>query len=101
MDQRTAFLELSALLTGIYKIAVDPAERMLSEPLADEYWRRLVAVFPEELPALMEAYRRVAHEAVTAETGYAVFQELRGQPEVTQHMFVVKQIVNIWYTCSS
>jgi hypothetical protein len=58
MDQRTAFMELSALLTGIYRIVVDPTERALSEPTADEYWRRLVAAFPDRLPKLLDAYHR-------------------------------------------
>ena len=42
MDDRTAFLELSALLTGLRDdLLDDPVERALNEPIAVEYARRL------------------------------------------------------------
>lgn len=45
MDDNTAFMELSALLTGLKKqIIDDPEDRKLFEPIAAEYQRRLVAV---------------------------------------------------------
>jgi|SRR5829696_3056202 len=97
MDQRTAFMELSALLTGIYRIVVDPTERALSEPTADEYWRRLVAAFPDRLPKLLDAYQRVAPGPLTPQIANSVLQRLRAEPGFAAHGFVAKQIVSIWY----
>jgi hypothetical protein len=97
MDQRTAFMEMSALLTGIYAIVVDPVDRALSESTADEYWRRLAAAFPDRLPKLVDAYQRVAPGPLKPETGDTVLQRLRAEPEFAAHGFVARQVVNIWY----
>ena len=97
VEQRTPFMELSALLTGIYSIVVDPTDRALSESTADEYWQRLVAAFPDRLPKLLDAYQRVAPGPLTPEIGNTVLEQLRAEPEFTAHGFVAKQIVNIWY----
>jgi hypothetical protein len=97
MDRRTAFMELSALLTGLHTIVVDPIDRRLSESAADEYWRRLIAAFPTRLPDLLEAYRRVASEPLSPENSGKVLQRLRAEPEFDAHEFVARQIVNIWY----
>lgn len=50
MNDTILFLELSALLTGLYyQILNDPEDRVLNEPIAEEYVRRLCGTFPEKL----------------------------------------------------
>jgi hypothetical protein len=47
MDAQTpAFMELSALLTGVYRIVNDPEDKQLNQSTADEYLRRLKGEFP-------------------------------------------------------
>ena len=61
MDDTTHFLELSALLTGLYnQLLNDPEDRTLIAPIAEEYTRRLYGTFPAKLPALLEAYKNLA-----------------------------------------
>jgi len=97
MDQRTAFLELSALLTGIYAIVKDPVQSRLSQSTADEYLRRLLGEFPERLPKLIAAYDRLASVAQKPAIDDALLTKLRAEPEFAAHQFVAAQIVNIWY----
>ena len=61
MDPQTpAFMELSALLTGVYRIVNDPEDKQLNQSTADEYLRRLKGEFPVPLPKLLAAYDRLA-----------------------------------------
>jgi hypothetical protein len=61
MDDTQAFMELSALLTGLYDpLLNDPEDRALNRPVAEEYARRLKGTFPQEFPALLEAYKALA-----------------------------------------
>src|SRR5438128_11589874 len=60
MDRVNAFMELSALLTGEYKIVTDADFKTLSVSTADEYLRRLTGEFPARLPALLDAYDKVS-----------------------------------------
>ena len=69
MDKRTAFMELSALLTGLYKIVNDPEVKLLNESTADQYLRLLMGEFPERAPELLAAYQRLA--AVTPKPAIA------------------------------
>ncbi len=59
MDERTAFMELSALLTGVYRIVNDPEDKQLNQSTADEYLRRLKGEFPA-LQKLLLAYQRLS-----------------------------------------
>jgi len=69
----------------------------LNEPLAGDYWRQLFSAFPEELPRLIAAYRRVNPEGKNEPLGDALLQRLQGTREFEKHRFVARQIVNIWY----
>ena len=98
MNKRTLFMELSALLTGVYKI-IDPAEKQLNESTADEYLRRLMGEFPELLPKLLDAYERLASAVPKPDIDDALLTKVQAEPEFAEPdvAFVAKQIVNIWY----
>jgi hypothetical protein len=50
MDDIQAFMELSALLTGLNNpLLNDPEDRELNKPVAEEYARRLKAYSPRTL----------------------------------------------------
>ena len=93
MDDTTAFVKLSALLTGQKSILEDEE---LNKPIADEYRRRLMAVFSTRLPPLLEAYKKLA-AAPPPPTYDALLAALQATPEFKDHELVAKQIVNIWY----
>ena len=97
MDDITAFLELSALLTGRYSIVTDAEDRILSEPIAKEYQRRLMAVFSTRLPLLRDAYKALASATPKPPIDDKLLEKLRAKQEFKDHEFVAKQIVNIWY----
>jgi endonuclease YncB( thermonuclease family) len=97
MDDITAFLELSALLTGRYSIVTDTEDRILSEPIAKEYQRRLMAVFSTRLPLLQDAYKALASATPKPPIDDKLLEKLRAKQEFKDHEFVAKQIVNIWY----
>lgn len=97
MDKRTVFMELSALLTGLYKIVNDPEVKRLNESTADQYLRLLMGEFPDRLPKLLEAYQRLASATPKPTIDDGLLTKLRGEPEFTAHKFVAIQIVNIWY----
>ncbi len=98
MEKRTAFMELSALLTGLYKI-VDPAEKQLNESTADEYLRNLTGESPVALPKLLAAYERLASIVPKPVIDDALLAKLKAEPEFAEAevLFAAKQIVNIWY----
>ena len=60
MDDTTAFMEVSALLTGRDHFITDSADKVVFQPIADEYRRSLMAVFADKLPPLIEAYKTLA-----------------------------------------
>jgi hypothetical protein len=97
MDRITAFMELSALLTGHYQIVKDPVERELSLSTADEYLRRLSGEFPERLSKLLNAYQKLVSTVPPPELNDALLAKLRAEPEFAANELVAKQIVNIWY----
>jgi hypothetical protein len=97
MDDTTAFLELSALLTGHYNIVTDPEDKYLSMPIADEYRRQLMAVFSAKLPPLIEAYKTLASTVPKPPIGDDLLTKLRATQEFGDNEFVARQIVNIWY----
>ena len=98
MDKRTAFMELSALLTGLYKI-IDPSDKQLNESTADEYLRRLTGEFSAPLPKLLDAYQRLASADPKPAIDDALLGKLKSEPEFADPdvVSVAKQIVNIWY----
>ena len=99
MDKRTSFMELSALLTGMYGIVVDPEHKQLNESTADEYLRRLTGEFPVALPKLLLAYDGLASAAPKPAIDDVLLGKLEAEPEFADPdvVFVAKQIVNIWY----
>lgn len=97
MDKRTIFMELSALLTGLYQIVNDPLVKRMNESTADEYLLRLTGEFPDRLPKLLDAYQRLASAAPKPAIDDVLLAKLRIEPEFTAHKFVAAQIVNIWY----
>src|SRR5437773_638433 len=97
MDDTTAFLELSALLTGQYKIVNDPEDKALAMPIADEYRRQIMAVFSARLPPLLEAYKTLAAATPKPPIDDTLLQKLRATQEFKDHEPVAKQMVNIWY----
>ena len=97
MDKRTAFMELSALLTGLYKIVNDPEVKLLNESTADQYLRLLMGEFPERVPELLAAYQRLAAVTPKPAIDDGLLTKLRGEPEFVPNKFLAAQIVNIWY----
>jgi hypothetical protein len=97
MDDITAFMEVSALLTGRYNIVTDPEDKFLAEPIAKEYQHRLMGVFSNRLPALLEAYKTLASVVPKPPIDDALLTKLRATQEFNDHELVAKQIVNIWY----
>ena len=99
MDDFTAFLELSALLTGKHELVADRPDKIktLIEPVAREYQRRLLAVFPTKLPALVAAYINLTSATPKPAIDDALLAQLRATQEFKDNEVVAKQIVNIWY----
>src|SRR5262245_31693176 len=97
MDDTTAFLELSALLTGHYNLVKDPEDKALAMPIADEYRRQLMAVFSARLPPLLDAYKTLASVTPKPPIDDTLLQKLRTTQEFKDHELVAKQIVNICY----
>ncbi len=99
MNQTDTFLELSALLTGLHNLVEDPEDRQLSQPMADEYRRRLAAVFGERLERLLTAYQTVRNAKTGGEWSPILLERLRetGEFKDAKIEFVARQIVNVWY----
>jgi len=92
-------MELSALLTGVYRIVNDPEDKQLSQSTADEYLRRLKGEFPVGLQKLFDAYDRLASAVPKPAIDDVLLGKLKAEPEFAdpQVVLVAKQIVNIWY----
>lgn len=98
MDDKDAFLELSALLTGLYDALLnDPEDRALNMPIAEEYIRRLKGTFPVKFPALLDAYKTLATAVPKPPVDDALLANLRGTQVFKDNEVVAKQIVNVWY----
>ncbi len=98
MDDKTAFLELSALLTGLYRqLSEDTEERDLNKPIAEEYARRLKGTFPKAFPELLGAYKALADVTPKPPVDDALLDQLRATQAFKDNEVVAKQIVNVWY----
>ena len=105
MEDPKDFMELSALLSGLYDQLLNDADsRTLNTPIAVEYARRLNGTFPEKFPALLSAYKALASVTPKPPINDALLAELRKTPEFKdvgadgkEKQMVARQIVNIWY----
>jgi hypothetical protein len=98
MDDETAFIELSALLTGLYdQLVNDQEDRALNGPIAREYARRLLGTFPGKFPELLNAYKSLAEADPKPPKDDNLLADLRKTEAFKNNEFVAKQIVNIWY----
>src|SRR5215210_177450 len=98
MDDETAFMELSALLTGLYdQLLNDQEDRALNGPIAKEYARRLLGTFPEKFPELLNAYKGLAEANPKPPVDDNLLAVLRNTEAFKNNEFVARQIVNIWY----
>lgn len=98
MDDKGAFLELSALLTGLYDPLLNhPVDRALNIPTAEEYIRRLKGTFPVKFPALLDTYKTLAAATPKPPVDDALLASLRDTQVFKDSEFVAKQIVNVWY----
>ena len=98
MDDVTLFLELSALLTGLYdRLLKDLEDRVLNRRVAHEYARRLQGTFPEKFPALLDAYKNLATANPKPPINDTLLAQLRATPAFTSNEIVARQIVNVWY----
>ena len=97
MDDTQAFMELSALLTGLNKeLLDDPEDRALNAPIAEEYGRRLRGTFPVKYPALLDAYKILAVANPKPRVDDTLLGNLRATQAFKDNEIVAKQIVNIW-----
>ena len=98
MDDKVAFTELSALLTGLYdRLLNDPEDRALNAPIAEEYARRLRGTFPVKYPALLDAYKALAAAIPKPPIDDTLLVKLRATQAFKDNEIVAKQIVNVWY----
>lgn len=105
MDDETAFLELSALLTGLQdELLNNPFKHELNKTIAEEYARRLHGTFPEKFAALLGAYKTLAGTVPKPPVDDALLAELRKTAEFKDvdangvaKETVARQIVNVWY----
>jgi hypothetical protein len=98
MDENVAFMELSAVLTGLYApLLNDPEDRVLNEPTAKEYARRLRGTFPVKFSALLDAYKALASVVPKPPINDALLDKLRTTQAFKDNEIVAKQIVNVWY----
>src|SRR5262245_47353404 len=100
MDDTNAFIELSALLTGLHNLATDPEDRQVYAPIAEEYVRRLRgsgAAGAAGVPVLLDVYRKAATAAPPPKIDDTLLAQVMADPDFQKHRFVAKQIVNIVY----
>ena len=98
MNDDVAFLELSALLTGLYDpLLNDPEDRALNVPIGVEYARRLRGTFPEKLPLLLEAYKGLASVNPKPAIDDALLARLQATQAFKDSEVVARQIVNVWF----
>lgn len=98
MEDAVHFMELSALLTGLYdRLLNDPEDRTLNAPIAEEYARRLRGTFPVKFPALLNAYKNLATADPKPPIDDTLLTRLRAAQAFTENEIVARQIVNVWY----
>ncbi len=100
MDDKTAFLELSALLTGLDKdLQLNLVKKILNAPASEQYRRLLTASFPIKLAALLDAYRGLASVIPKPAIDDTLLAAFKATPAFLDKdtEFVARQIVNIWY----
>jgi hypothetical protein len=98
MDDIQAFMELSALLTGLNDpLLNDPEDRELNKPVAEEYARRLKGTYLTEFSVLLEAYKTLATTDPKPSVDDALLAKLLATQAFVDNEIVAKQIVNIWY----
>ena len=99
MDEKTAFLELSALLTGLKAIELTGMKKVLNMPAAELYRRLLTAAFGAKLVALLAAYKALADVVPKPAIDDTLLGALKVTPafQTKEIEFVARQIVNIWY----
>jgi len=88
MNDETAFMELSVLLTGLHD---------LNDHIAEEYARRLHGTFTVKFPALLDAYKALAVANPKPPIDDSLLAKLRATQAFTDNEIVAKQIVNVWY----
>ena len=96
MDDSKAFLELSALLTGLYDINKDQ-DGPLYLPVAAEYARHIRGEFTDKFDKLLARYKVFAAESPKPAIDDALLARLRNEQDFIDTEVVAKQIVNIWY----
>jgi len=96
VDDLKAFMELSALLTGLYEIN-SARDALLREPVAAEYARRIRGVFPEQFGSLIALYKKFATEDPKPAIDDQLLGRLRNEQMFKDTEVISKQIVNIWY----
>lgn len=94
-DDTQAFIEMSALLTGLNEPLLN--DRGLNDAMAREYARRLRGTFPNEFAALLTAYKGLVAVDSPPTIDDALLTRLRATPEFKKNEIVARQIVNIWY----
>lgn len=98
-DDSQAFLELSALLTGLNEQLLN--DQKLDATMGKEYYRRLEGTFPQQFPALLAAYKGYAEGYVAgnpaAKLDDAFLKKFCATEKFRTNEFVAKQIVLIWY----
>jgi hypothetical protein len=98
MDDLTAFMELSALLTGLNEQLAQATEhRDLNKPIAEEYARRLRGTFGSKLAALLDAYKALATADPKPDINDTLLAQLQATQAFKDNEAVAKQIVNVWF----
>ncbi len=96
MNDLLAFMELSALLTGLYEIN-NLQDSPLRRPIAAEYARLLRGVFADRFDKLIGLYKAFAAENPKPAIDDQLLARLREQQDFKDTEVVAKQIINIWY----
>jgi hypothetical protein len=98
MDDKLAFIELSALLTGLYEPLLNDAEdRALNAPVAEEYARRIKGTFLQKFSTLLDAYKALAAVDPKPPIDDMLLAALQATQAFKDNELVAKQIVNVWY----
>lgn len=99
MDDKTAFIELSELLTGLKAIELNGVRKILNMPISELYQRLLVAAFGAKLVALLDAYKALALVSPKPSIDDSLLVLFKATPQFQDkdNEFVARQIVNIWY----
>lgn len=95
-DDNQAFLEVSALLTGLDELLT--GDRFFNDTMSKEYARKLRGTFYDDFSALLLAYKRLVSSDPPPKLDDALLKKLRATPEFKKNNeMLAKQIVNVWY----